>query len=140
MDHSDVYGLGVLFWEIASGKSAPEDNLDPDSDFFNNPQHWEYENKVIGIPAKLEDLYKQCWSMDPTTWPDMDSIISILEEVADEVSNPEDNQERLEINYLGDIPVVESREIGEIYSMTIQTIKRNVILCRHFRTAVETFT
>ncbi|CAJ0874593.1 17193_t:CDS:2 [Entrophospora sp. SA101] len=67
---SDIYSLGVLFWEISSQKI-------PFEEFSNEPCKLCYlivyenhrENSVPDTPKFYEDLYKECWQFNRDSRP-----------------------------------------------------------------------
>ncbi|CAJ0642269.1 12702_t:CDS:2 [Entrophospora sp. SA101] len=67
---SDIYSLGVLFWEISSQKI-------PFEEFSNEPCKLCYlivyenhrENSVPDTPKFYEDLYKECWQFERDSRP-----------------------------------------------------------------------
>jgi serine/threonine protein kinase len=71
---SDIYSIGILMWEISSGKS-------PFVDYENNYENeYDLTMKIIRgmrpkvvpeTPLKYEELMKQCWDADPTKRPDI---------------------------------------------------------------------
>lgn len=74
---SDVYSLGITFWELASRKipfiSAPNPNLIP---------VWVGKGKRETIPAdcpkKLATLIQACWEADPAKRPDSETVVAFL--------------------------------------------------------------
>src|SRR5436189_3850602 len=62
-EKSDIYSLGVLFWEISSGKP-------PFSEFENYRIVVEIargarEKPIKNTPEKYQQLYENCWKQDP---------------------------------------------------------------------------
>ncbi|KAG0266939.1 hypothetical protein DFQ27_009297 [Actinomortierella ambigua] len=79
-DKCDVYSLGVLFWELTSGRSA----------FSRHPQDVELavsilngnrEAPVAGTIPAFKDLYERCWSPNPTLRPSVQEILQELEKI-----------------------------------------------------------
>ncbi|KAG9300473.1 hypothetical protein G9A89_010099 [Geosiphon pyriformis] len=76
---SDIYSLGILLWEISSGRRA-----------FSVSQNrgiiqltyaiinGEREAPVDGTPYEYVRLYQRCWNSDPLIRPHIDEVIEAL--------------------------------------------------------------
>ncbi|CAG8555640.1 24187_t:CDS:1, partial [Dentiscutata erythropus] len=79
---SDIYSLGVIFWQISHGKKPFKD---------------EYDKKLLGqlrdkilkgcreittenIPVKYVKLYEACWQFNPQLRPSIAEVLDELEE------------------------------------------------------------
>ncbi|KAF0371507.1 kinase-like protein [Gigaspora margarita] len=77
---SDIYSLGVIFWEISSGK--------PPFESYNRDQivvalhGGKREAPVKDTPSFYVKLYQQCWDGDPDKRPDVTYVINILDKFA----------------------------------------------------------
>ncbi|GBC01762.1 hypothetical protein RclHR1_04320003 [Rhizophagus clarus] len=79
---SDIYSLGVLLWEITSGR--PPFHTDKDgtekvteqNNLRNRIGHLNLREKPVGGPLKYQQLYQKCWDGDPGKRPDIDQIHS----------------------------------------------------------------
>lgn len=76
---SDIYGLGILFWELSSGKPP-----------FNNLNHNEICNKVISgerkkpvheTPVDYISIYSSAWDDCPDNRPTIEDICKSLRNV-----------------------------------------------------------
>lgn len=106
-DNSDIYGLGILFWEILYGKRAFEDNYDPQllehiingtrrpSDLFTND-----DTTPNDLPPDYVQLYTSCWHVDPAQWPSIDEIVHRLEQLTQQFQDDGSNREALESVWL----------------------------------------
>jgi serine/threonine protein kinase len=81
---SDIYGLGVIMWEISSGKPP----------FYNSPfgnsgnqvlltmaimVRKTREQPVPNTPEEYAQLYQQCWDHEPNMRPDIEQVCNRLE-------------------------------------------------------------
>ena len=79
-EKSDIYALGVLFWELTSGK-PPFENVKS----YLIPmriKNGNRENAIDGTPSEYIKLYTQCWDEDPEKRPTMEFILASLNKVA----------------------------------------------------------
>ncbi|KAF0445584.1 kinase-like protein [Gigaspora margarita] len=79
-EKSDIYSLGVIFWELTSG-------IPP---FFNLNECWviiniltckKRESMINGTPTEYFNIYNKCWEHNPndrTTLPDIERDLDIL--------------------------------------------------------------
>ncbi|RIB16644.1 kinase-like domain-containing protein [Gigaspora rosea] len=83
-EKSDIYSLGVLFWEITSG-------IPP----FKTLNHMEimvkiYNNKreefIADTPAGYKDLYMKCWSSNPDQRPLSHEVFEELKKLSTEIA------------------------------------------------------
>ncbi|KAF0501388.1 kinase-like protein [Gigaspora margarita] len=80
-ESSDIYSLGVIFWELTSGTSS-----------FGNAENryiiciqilQGYREEVIpNTPSDYAELYKCCWDSDPQKRPSLDEILEVLDEIS----------------------------------------------------------
>ncbi|GBC00965.1 hypothetical protein RclHR1_04010012 [Rhizophagus clarus] len=61
---SDIYSIGVLFWELSSGKK-PFINRDYDLSLAKEIEQRLREEIVEGTPERFSVLYSKCWDRDP---------------------------------------------------------------------------
>ncbi|RIB24272.1 kinase-like domain-containing protein [Gigaspora rosea] len=82
-ENSDIYSLGVIFWELTSGTPS-----------FGNAENrfiiciqilQGYREEVIpNTPSDYAELYKCCWDSDPQKRPSLDEILEVLDEISSE--------------------------------------------------------
>ncbi|KAF0498871.1 kinase-like protein [Gigaspora margarita] len=82
---SDVYSFGVMLWEISSGKE-PFKNLES-QEVRSHILKGEREIPVEGTPPEYIELYKRCWSENPTNRPDTKVIHEFLETIFGEIED-----------------------------------------------------
>ncbi|KAF0562321.1 kinase-like protein [Gigaspora margarita] len=74
---SDIYSLGVIFWEISSGKVP----------FENKTIHeiiplicqGKREAPIENTPIDYIELYERCWDQDPINRPEINTIVNELD-------------------------------------------------------------
>ncbi|RIB24414.1 kinase-like domain-containing protein [Gigaspora rosea] len=79
--HSDIYSIGVLFWELSSG--AP-----PFKDFKNKPTKiscrllkGQREHPIEGTPIDFQNLYYAAWNGNPDNRPNINEICNKLGQI-----------------------------------------------------------
>ncbi|GET66834.1 kinase-like domain-containing protein [Rhizophagus irregularis DAOM 181602=DAOM 197198] len=77
---SDVYSIGMLMWEISSGKPP----------FINCEHDYELALKIIngmrpkiipGTPLEYKELIEQCWNAYPEKRPDINTLVNKISEI-----------------------------------------------------------
>ncbi|KAF0553839.1 calmodulin-dependent protein kinase [Gigaspora margarita] len=75
---SDIYSLGVVLWEISSGK-PPFKSFSPRESLANHILKGNREEPMEkDTPQQYIDLYKKCWDNEPAKRPEMNEILEIL--------------------------------------------------------------
>ncbi|PKC04131.1 kinase-like protein [Rhizophagus irregularis] len=79
---SDIYSLGVLLWEISSGRppfSECERSLLRDHIKDGNR-----EEPTEDTPLKYQQLYQKCWESEPNSRPDIEEVYETLSQLKTE--------------------------------------------------------
>ncbi|CAB4393259.1 unnamed protein product [Rhizophagus irregularis] len=79
---SDVYSVGVLMWQISSGRRPfYADDVKYDIGLALAIQKGERENIIDGTPVEYSRIYTECWKHEPDERPNMQEVVSILESI-----------------------------------------------------------
>ncbi|RIB25816.1 kinase-like domain-containing protein [Gigaspora rosea] len=75
---SDIYSLGVILWEISSGKPPYQSftSIDAIAVYIFQGKR---EIPIEGTPQKYVNLYTECWDEDPHIRPDAMSVLKTLD-------------------------------------------------------------
>ncbi|GBC04288.1 hypothetical protein RclHR1_00560015 [Rhizophagus clarus] len=74
---SDIFSIGVLFWELSSGKK-PFADIKYDSSLAERIAHGLREKIIEETPEEYSDLYSKCWDNDPDKRPTIQEVVSTL--------------------------------------------------------------
>ncbi|RIB22056.1 kinase-like domain-containing protein [Gigaspora rosea] len=94
---TDIYSLGMIFWELSSGHT-PFDSQPNFIILSINIIRGIREDTIPGTPEEYVNLYNKCWDSDPYERPDIEYVHKLLEGITKIWSNvsyittdPEDN-------------------------------------------------
>src|ERR1044072_5863388 len=84
-EKSDIYGLGMIFWEISSEK-IPFENYKINSQIGQirlilNILNGSREKVPESTPEAYSFLYTTCWNLDQEERPTLEQIIKILDNI-----------------------------------------------------------
>jgi hypothetical protein len=93
-EKSDIYSLGILLWEISSGR-LPFSKYSMDL-LREHIKGGGREEPIKGTPTEYQKLYQECWSDKPESRPDIEKAHEILssellknsKEPSDQLSHP----------------------------------------------------
>ncbi|RIA99957.1 hypothetical protein C2G38_2236345 [Gigaspora rosea] len=77
---SDVYSLGVILWEISSGR-LPFPSFESVLSLAVHIFRGNREEPIEGTPFQYIQLYKQCWDNDPANRPETGFIFNTLKQI-----------------------------------------------------------
>ncbi|PKC62262.1 kinase-like protein, partial [Rhizophagus irregularis] len=80
-DKSDIYSLGVLMWEISSGRPPFADRNISDSLLKTDLIDGRREEPVSDTPNEYLKLYKSCWDLEPNKRPSIRQVFNKLVEL-----------------------------------------------------------
>ncbi|RHZ75090.1 hypothetical protein Glove_217g13 [Diversispora epigaea] len=81
---SDIFGLGIILWEISSGNPPfeMESSSNPSNvDLLNNIAKGKREIAIPGTPHKYKEIYNDCWKHNGNSRPDIFQVIKDLSEI-----------------------------------------------------------
>ncbi|CAB4417904.1 unnamed protein product [Rhizophagus irregularis] len=91
---SNVYSIGILLWQISSGYRPFRDegyNVKLILDIVSGKR----EKIIDGTPEEYSKLYAECWNYEPQKRPDMQQVVSTLNQLRSsnnfQDNNPSDN-------------------------------------------------
>ncbi|KAF0501392.1 kinase-like protein [Gigaspora margarita] len=85
---SDIYALGVIFWEITSGRPPFHTIRSQEAiaiQIFQNKR----ETPVENTPEGFVRLYKRCWDGDPKKRPEINIVYETIECLKSEENLPD---------------------------------------------------
>ncbi|GBC43729.1 uncharacterized protein OCT59_028439 [Rhizophagus irregularis] len=77
---SDMYSIGVLLWQISSGRK-PFSDTDYDIMLSLAIINGEREEIIEGTPVEYSNLYKDCWKFEPNERPNIQKVVSSLDKL-----------------------------------------------------------
>ncbi|CAG8576426.1 11066_t:CDS:2 [Acaulospora morrowiae] len=88
---SDIYSLGVLLWEISSGRVPFESEEMDNNDLIKEIVKGRRETVEPGTPRGYVKIYRECWHYDDAKRPTIEQVHSALNDIDidDVVSNYE---------------------------------------------------
>ncbi|RHZ64780.1 hypothetical protein Glove_320g127 [Diversispora epigaea] len=78
---SDIYSIGILLWEISSGKIPYESKFQDKLDLITYISQGNREDPFIGTPWDYINIYQDCWNQEPGQRPNVGKVIRDLEHI-----------------------------------------------------------
>src|SRR5438874_13123967 len=78
-EKSDIYALGVLLWELSSGK-PPFEKLEG-YQILLGIKKGHREKQIDGTPTEYVKLYTDCWDENPEKRPTVKIVLETLNKV-----------------------------------------------------------
>ncbi|PKK67520.1 kinase-like protein [Rhizophagus irregularis] len=85
-EKSDIYSLGILMWEISSGKPPFADGNISENLLKYDLINGHREEPVPDTPEEYLKLYKSCWEPEPNKRPSISQVFSKLVKLGREMS------------------------------------------------------
>ncbi|RHZ60872.1 hypothetical protein Glove_350g58 [Diversispora epigaea] len=79
--NSDIFGLGIILWEISSGSPPFEMESSSNVDLLYNISKGKREMAISGTPHKYKEIYTDCWKHNGNTRPDIFQVVKNLSEI-----------------------------------------------------------
>ncbi|CAB4388466.1 unnamed protein product [Rhizophagus irregularis] len=81
-EKSDIYSIGVLFWEISSGQPPFYSKGEQyDIDLALEISQGLREEPVPDTPEDLVEIYTECWNGEPDKRPNINQVVERLKEI-----------------------------------------------------------
>ncbi|CAI2167062.1 8077_t:CDS:2 [Funneliformis geosporum] len=121
-EKSDVYSVGMLLWELSSGRS-------PFCDMGDFNLHWKIfqgfrEEPAPDTPTNYVNLYKDCWSGEPENRPTMNQVVTRMKEIIAKsyktINNYQTDDFIIDIQYKpeDELKMIVDRMVTIIFKMT----------------------
>ncbi|KAF0502405.1 kinase-like protein [Gigaspora margarita] len=80
-EKSDIYSLGVLFWELTSG-IPPFNNLRDNAAIISQIASGVREKIIENTPLDYSNLFRKCWSTEPDHRPSLAEILAEFDKLS----------------------------------------------------------
>ncbi|CAG8555598.1 24185_t:CDS:2, partial [Dentiscutata erythropus] len=77
---SDIFSLGVIMWQISSGRAPFEDEIHKE-ELSKKIKDGARETKIEGTPDRYGYLFEDCWKFEPKSRPNINQVVDILMEI-----------------------------------------------------------
>ncbi|GBB88263.1 hypothetical protein RclHR1_01480028 [Rhizophagus clarus] len=91
-EKSDVYSVGVILWEISSGKPPFYTDEPYDIDLAVEISQGSREKIVPDTPTDYVNLYTECWDSEPIFRPTMKKVVERLKLMVSSTNQPKNSQ------------------------------------------------
>ncbi|CAB4436908.1 unnamed protein product [Rhizophagus irregularis] len=79
-EKSDIYSVGVLFWELSSGQ-PPFATEEYDIDLALEISQGRREEPILNTPENYIKIYTECWDNEPDNRPTMNQVLERLKAI-----------------------------------------------------------
>ncbi|RHZ73026.1 hypothetical protein Glove_233g29 [Diversispora epigaea] len=79
--NSDIFGLGIILWEISSGDPPFEIEFSSNFNLLNNISKGKMEIDIPGTPHKYKEIYTDCRNHNENLRPDISQVVKNLSEI-----------------------------------------------------------
>ncbi|RHZ76401.1 hypothetical protein Glove_198g32 [Diversispora epigaea] len=79
--NSDIFGLGIILWEISNGNSLFEMESSSNVDLLNNITKGKREMAIPRTPYKYKKIYTDCWKHNGNSRPNISQVVKNLSEI-----------------------------------------------------------
>jgi serine/threonine protein kinase len=102
---SDVYSLGVLLWEITSGRPPFHNIEERDMLGYHISRENLREEPIEGTPLEYQELYQKCWDGSPEKRPDIDRVYNEILRQSKVNDTQEEHEDSSNSNSLDDLNI-----------------------------------
>ncbi|CAB5361443.1 unnamed protein product [Rhizophagus irregularis] len=96
-EKSDVYSVGVLMWQISSGRKpfSLKGSKDTNDDYNNDISlalailDGKREEVIDETPDVYRNLYQECWNLEPKDRPNIQEVVSTLKPIVNPIISRE---------------------------------------------------
>ncbi|RHZ87354.1 hypothetical protein Glove_37g97 [Diversispora epigaea] len=78
---SDIFSLGIILWEISSGKPPFEMDSSSNIGLLNNIVKGERETIIPGTPSEYKEIYTDCWNNSGNLRPEISQVVKNLSKI-----------------------------------------------------------
>ncbi|GBC32707.2 hypothetical protein RIR_jg12102.t1 [Rhizophagus irregularis DAOM 181602=DAOM 197198] len=79
-EKSDIYSVGVLFWELSSGQ-PPFATEEYDIDLALEISQGRREEPILNTPENYIKIYTECWDNEPDNRPTINQVLERIKEI-----------------------------------------------------------
>ncbi|RHZ87349.1 hypothetical protein Glove_37g98 [Diversispora epigaea] len=78
---SDIFSLGIILWEISSGKPPFEMDSSSNIGLLNKIVKGEREMIIPGTPSEYKEIYIDCWNHNGNLRPEISQVVKNLSKI-----------------------------------------------------------